>query len=87
MPEDLFDNDKLTTDIILIVKDRLPPQWLKTKRIKVDKNTKEINEYYINNPQNILGKSRLIPIYGAGSVCQSSGNLKKKARWKIRGYT
>jgi len=79
LPETLFDNAKVTTDIIFIVKDKLPTKWLKTKPITVDKETKQINEYYINNPQNILGDLRVIPIYErTGLVCQASGSLKKK---------
>ena len=84
LPENLFDNAKVTTDIIFITKNKLPTKWQKTKPITIGNQTKQINEYYINNPQNILGKLNIIPMYErTGLVCQEDGNLTQKLKLKL----
>ena len=56
-------------------------RWQKTKSITIGNQTKQINEYYINNPQNILGKLNIIPIYErTGLVCEENGNLIQKLK-------
>ena len=84
LPENLFYNAKVTTDIIFITKNKLPTKWQKTKPITIGNQTKQINEYYINNPQNILGKLNIIPMYErTGLVCQEDGNLIQKLKSKL----
>jgi hypothetical protein len=84
LPENVFQNAKVTTDIIFITKNKLSTKWQKTKPITIGNQTKQINEYYINNPQNILGKLNIIPIYErTGLVCQEDGNLIQKLKSKL----
>ena len=59
-------------------------RWQKTKSITIGNQTKQINEYYINNPQNILGRLNIIPIYErTGLVCEENGNLIQKLKSKL----
>jgi hypothetical protein len=84
LPENVFQNAKVTTDIIFITKNKLSTKWQKTKPITIANQTKQINEYYINNPNNILGKLNIIPIYErTGLVCQEDGNLIQKLKSKL----
>jgi len=84
LPDNVFQNAKVTTDIIFITKNKLPTKWQKTKPIAIGNQTKQINEYYINNPQNILGKLNIIPIYErTGLVCEEEGNLIQKLKSKL----
>jgi len=84
LPDNVFQNAKVTTDIIFITKTKLPTRWQKTKSITIGNQTKQINEYYINNPQNILGRLNIIPIYErTGLVCEENGNLIQKLKSKL----
>jgi predicted RNA methylase len=84
LPENVFQNAKVTTDIIFITKNKLPTKWQKTKPITIANQTKQINEYYINNPQNILGRLNIIPIYErTGLICEEGGNLIQKLKSKL----
>ena len=87
LPETLFRDAKVTVDIVFVVKERLNTRWQKTKSITIGKETKPINEYYINNPQNILGKLAIVPFTSyqrTGLVCQDDGNLVEKLKQKLR---
>jgi hypothetical protein len=87
LPENVFQNAKVTTDIIFITKNKLSTKWQKTKPITIANQTKQINEYYINNPNNILGKLNIIPIYErTGLVCQEDGNLIQKLNQSLKNY-
>ena len=84
LPDNVFQNAKVTTDIIFITKNKSSTKWQKTKPITIANQTKQINEYYINNPQNILGRLNIIPIYErTGLVCQEDGNLIQKLKSKL----
>ena len=86
LPDNVFQNAKVTTDIIFITKNKSSTKWQKTKPITIANQTKQINEYYINNPQNILGRLNIIPIYErTGLVCQEDGNLIQKLKSKLEG--
>ena len=76
--------DNCRSIIIFITKTKLPTRWQKTKSITIGNQTKQINEYYINNPQNILGRLNIIPIYErTGLVCEENGNLIQKLKSKL----
>ena len=51
-------------------------KWINTKPYKLKNHVKHINEYYINNPRNILGKLEVINVRNKTHlVCQSDSNL------------
>ena len=87
LPETLFDDAKVTVDIVFIVKDKLNTKWQRTKPITIGKQTKHINEYYIDNPENRLGKFAIVPFPSyqrTGLVCQDDGNLVEKLKQKLQ---
>ena len=84
MPDNLFDDAKVTVDIVFIVKEKLNTKWHKTRSIKIGKATKPINEYYIDNPQNILGRLTVVDIYDrTGLTCKEEGNIVEKMKQKL----
>ena len=94
LPETLFNDAKVTVDVVFIVKDKSfikkNTKWQETKPITIGKQTKHINEYYIDNPQNILGKLGKLaivpfPAYQrTGLICQDDGNLVEKLKKKLQ---
>ena len=87
LPETLFRDAKVTVDIVIIVKERLSTRWQKTKPITIGKETKPINEYYIDNPENVLGKLAIVPFTSyqrTGLVCQAEGNLVERLKIKLQ---
>ena len=84
LPETLFSDAKVTVDIVIIVKERLSTRWQKTKPITIGKETKPINEYYIDNPENVLGKLAVVDMYDrTGLTCKDEGNIVGKMKQKL----
>ncbi len=79
LPDDLFANAKVTVDIVFLQKAAKQFDWQNTRQKKIGEDSKAINEYYFNNPQHILGKLAIIPMYDRlGITCKSDGDLRKK---------
>ena len=84
MPDNLFDNAKVTVDIVFIIKEKLNTKWHKARSIRIGKETKPINEYYIDNPGNILGKLAVVDMYDrTGLTCKDEGNIVEKMKQKL----
>jgi type I restriction-modification system DNA methylase subunit len=77
LPDNIFANAKISVDIVFLKKAKTNIAWTKTQNIKIDNSQKPINEYFINNPDNILGTLEVIPMYKrTGITCTSRGDLR-----------
>lgn len=85
LPDNLFNNAKVTVDIIFIIKNKLNTKWQITNPITIGNKTKPINEYYINNQHNILGNLTIVPMYKrTGLTCKGDGDLEIKLQDRLR---
>ena len=76
LPDNIFTGARVTTDVIFITKGTNTNKWINTKPYRFKNHIKHINEYYINNPQNILGRLDIINVKEKTHlVCQSDANL------------
>lgn len=81
LPDNIFANAKISVDIVFLQKAKTNAAWTKTRNIKIGKNTKPINEYFINNPNNILGTLEIVPMYKrTGITCTSRGDLREELK-------
>jgi len=76
-PDNLFNNAKVTVDIVFLQKAETNIKWLNTGKITIGNDTKPLNEYFINNPEHILGELQVVPMYDrTGITCKEKGNLR-----------
>jgi len=77
LPDNLFANAKITVDIVFLQKVTTNTRWLTTQNITIGKHTKPINEYFVDNPDHILGELQIVPMYDRmGITCKTKGNLR-----------
>ena len=77
LPDNLFANAKITVDIVFLQKATTNTKWLTTQNITIGKHTKPINEYFVDNPDHILGELQIVPMYDRmGITCKTKGNLR-----------
>ncbi len=77
LPDNLFSNAKVTVDIVFLQKAETNIKWLNTGKITIGNDTKPLNEYFINNPEHILGELQVVPMYNrTGITCKEKGNLR-----------
>lgn len=78
LPDNLFTGAKITVDIVFMQKTKTNIAWQETKNIKIGNYDKAINEYFISNPQNILGELEIVAMYERmGITCKENGNLRE----------
>lgn len=63
LPDDLFQDAKVTIDLVFLKKGRTNKKWLRTKDIVIGDKRKPLNEYYHLYPPHILGNLDIIPMY------------------------
>ena len=81
LPDNLFAGAKITVDIVFLQKSDTKVEWEETANINIGKNNKPMNEYFINNPDNILGELDIVRMYERmGITCKESGNLRDKLK-------
>ena len=79
LPDDLFANAKVTVDVVFLQKAKTNVNWLKTKKITIGNDTKSINEYFLDRPENIMGELEIIRMYNRmGITCKSKGDLRDR---------
>ncbi len=79
LPENIFSNAKVTVDIVFLQKRQTNVAWQKTEYIEINGYRKPINEYFVANPWNVLGKLDVVPMYGRmGITCKAVGDLRRK---------
>jgi len=94
MPGDTFKENagtEVTTDIIVLKKrergtlNKNPDFYEDKLTDVVDKNNKKqsINEYFVNNPQNVLGELTINKLYGSGVGVKSNGDTMAKLYERI----
>jgi len=77
LPDNIFANAKISVDIVFLQKAKTDTPWTKSKSFKIGNQRKPMNEYFINNPDNILGTLEIIPMYErTGITCTSNGDLR-----------
>lgn len=81
LPDNLFAGAKITVDIVFLQKSDTKVEWEETANINIGKYNKPMNEYFINNPDNILGELDIVRMYERmGITCKESGNLRDKLK-------
>ena len=81
LPDNIFANAKISVDIVFLTKAKTGIPWTKSKSFKIGNHRKPMNEYFINNPDNILGKLEVVPMYDrTGITCTSSGDLRDQLK-------
>ena len=81
LPDNLFANAKITVDIVFLQKSITNIAWQKTQNINIGNHNKPITEYFIKNPDNVLGELDIVKMYQRmGITCNSSGILHEKLR-------
>ena len=81
LPDNIFANAKISVDIVFLTKAKTGIPWTKSKSCKIGNHRKPMNEYFINNPDNILGTLEVVPMYDrTGITCTSSGNLRDQLK-------
>ena len=81
LPDNIFANAKISVDIVFLTKAKTNIPWTKSKSFKIGNYRKPMNEYFINNPDNILGTLEVVPMYDrTGITCTSSGNLRDQLK-------
>jgi len=77
LADNLFANAKITVDIVFLQKATTNTRWLTTQNITIGKHRKPINEYFVDNPDHILGELQIVPMYDRmGVTCKTKGNLR-----------
>ena len=52
---------------------------VKNKKITIGNDTKSINEYFVDKPENIMGELAIVPMYArTGITCKSKGDLRDR---------
>jgi type I restriction-modification system DNA methylase subunit len=65
LPENMFDSAKVTVDIVFFIKNKEHyTDFLNTKKIDVKGHKLAINQYYIDNPTNVMGNFDTCNMYG-----------------------
>ena len=81
LPDNIFANAKISVDIVFLTRAKTDIPWTKSKSFKIGNHRKPMNEYFINNPDNILGKLEVVPMYDrTGITCTSSGDLRDQLK-------
>ena len=77
LPDHLFQNARVTVDIVFLKKGKTGNPWLSVQDVKVGGLKKPMNEYFHHNSHHILGNLEVIPMYErTGLTCKPRGNLK-----------
>ncbi|MDC0864324.1 N-6 DNA methylase [Rickettsiaceae bacterium] len=81
LPDNIFANAKISVDIVFLTKAKTNIPWTKSKSCKIGNHRKPMNEYFINNPDNTLGKLEVVPMYNRkGITCTSNDNLRDQLK-------
>ena len=74
LPDNLFENAKITIDIVFLRKSHTGVAWTNTKRINIDNMSLPINEFFYDNRNHILGRLAVVDMYQRkGLTCLSKG--------------
>ncbi len=85
LPDDLFDNAKITVDIVFLTKGKTEKPWLKVKDICVSGMKKPINEFFYQHSGNILGNLEIIDMYERkGLTCKRRGDFQPLLAQEIK---
>jgi type I restriction-modification system DNA methylase subunit len=68
LPDNLFDNATVTIDLVFLKKSAGNARWVQAKPLKDGKNFAFINQYFIDNPVNIIGKIEFFDIYNRTEI-------------------
>lgn len=75
LPDDLFDNAKVTIDIVFLIKGKTGKPWSNLRNIKVGDFKQPINEYFYHNSHFIFGNLEIVDMYERkGLACKRRGD-------------
>lgn len=82
LPDNLFANAQVTVDIVFLQKTSKKVEWQRSKRLRIGEHNTNMNEYFINNPQNVLGRLKIVPMYQRlGLTCKADDqDLRKQLK-------
>lgn len=63
LPDDLFQDARVTIDIVFLTKGKTGKKWLYTSRVKVREHFMPINEFYLQRSEKILGNLEVVDMY------------------------
>lgn len=88
LPDNLFENAKVTIDIVFLRKGAGNVRWVDAKPIQEGDKKAFINEYFINHPHNILGKIEFINIYDRHEItCTCVDNIANLLGKALSSFT
>ncbi|MEO8963804.1 MAG: Eco57I restriction-modification methylase domain-containing protein [Gammaproteobacteria bacterium] len=68
LPDDLFDDAKVTVDVVILRKSPSAVNWLDAVKIKQGKQQAFMNQYFMENRSHVLGKIEFIEVYGRSEI-------------------
>jgi len=75
LPEDLFQDAKVTIDLVFLKKGKANKNWLRTRDVSIGSKSKPLNEYYHAHSHHILGNLEIVPMYErTGLTCKRRGD-------------
>lgn len=64
LPDNLFVDAKVTVDVVFLVKEKGPDDWLYFDRNIIGRERVQINRYFSENPSHIIGELGIVEAYG-----------------------
>jgi predicted RNA methylase len=75
LPDDLFQDAKVTIDLVFLTKGKTSHPWADTQKVTIGKQSKPLNAYYHTHPHHILGQLEIVPLYErTGLTCKRRGD-------------
>ena len=86
LPDDLFQNAKVTVDIVFLTKGKTDKAWVSVEDMTVAGYKKPMNIYYHLHSQHILGNLEIVDIYDRkGLTCKRRGSLSYQLKNVLKG--
>jgi len=63
LPDDLFQDAKVTIDIVFLTKGYTNNKWLYSRKVKINNYHMPLNEFYIQHPEKVLGTFEVVDMY------------------------
>ncbi|GAO98034.1 modification methylase TaqI [Caedimonas varicaedens] len=75
LPDDLFQDAKVTIDLVFLTKGKTSHPWVETQKVTIGTESKPLNVYYHTHPHHILGQLEIVPLYDrTGLTCKRRGD-------------
>ncbi|MBY0281065.1 MAG: Eco57I restriction-modification methylase domain-containing protein [Alphaproteobacteria bacterium] len=74
LPDNLFDDAKVTVDVVFLVKEARDTDWIHFDKIRIDNELAHINRYFSVNPAHIIGELAIVEAYGRAELTCREGD-------------